>query len=133
MSQKESKQCTEPVEKDKEPLQQDETAITTLRQRNNNVELRRSSARLKRKQGNGVKRVLEAMNGANKEEDKLWQCHKNTYAGFKRKIIKSYGETFYYNENAGPDWHGVASTRYSRYHIRKSMRFLQSNMDSDEE
>ena len=132
MSQKESKQCTESVEKAKESLQQDETDIC-----NSNVELRRSSARIKRKQGNGVERVLEAMNGANKEEDtmngKLWQYHKNTYSGFKRKIIKSYGETFYYNENAGPDWHGVESTRYCRYHIRKSMRFLQSNMDSDDD
>lgn len=127
MSQKESKQCTEPVEKDKESLQQDDI--------NNKIQLRRSSALLKRKQGNGVDRVLEATTGAKEEDmmnEKLWKFHKNTYSDFKRKIIKSYGEIFYYNENAGP-WQGVASTRYSRYHIRKSMRFLQSNMGSDED
>lgn len=67
------------------------------------------------------------------EQPKAWQMeakkYKNTYPDFKRKMINSFGETFFYN---GGSWHGELSSRYRHYHIRKSMHFLQSNMKSDE-
>lgn len=56
--------------------------------------------------------------------------YKESYPVFKRKMVRAFGETFYYN---GGSWHGEESRRYSRYHIRKSMRFLQSNMNSNDD
>ena len=58
------------------------------------------------------------------------KIYKQTFSSFKRKMVEAYGETFYYN---GGSWHGEESRRYQHYHIRKSMRFLNENMNSDDE
>lgn len=56
--------------------------------------------------------------------------YKKSYAAFSREIFKIFGKIFYYNCEP---WHCEVSSRYSRYRRQKSMRFLKSNMDSDEE
>ena len=56
------------------------------------------------------------------------KIYKQTFPSFKRKMVEAYGETFYYN---GGSWHGEESRRYRHYHIRKSMRFLNENMNND--
>lgn len=95
----------------------------------------RSSTRLKLKREKKRMKTVDKMKKIAKKEiarsAKLYPS--NTYPRFKQRMIQSYGETFFYNENAGPEWQGVESTRYSRYHIRKSMRFLQENMNCHEE
>ena len=58
------------------------------------------------------------------------KLYKLTFPSFKRKMVEAYGETFYYN---GGSWHGEESRRYRRYHIRKSMRFLNENMDNSDD
>ena len=58
------------------------------------------------------------------------KTYKQTFPVFKRKMIEAYGETFYYN---GGSWHGEESRRYRHYHIRKSMRFLNENMDNSDD
>ena len=49
----------------------------------------------------------------------------NTHGQFKALMVAQYGERFFYR---GGSWHGDESTRYSKYHIKKSMRFLEANM-----
>ncbi|XP_068715022.1 uncharacterized protein [Montipora foliosa] len=97
----------------------------------------RSSPRLQRKlEKNKMETVGNLKNRAKEEIARSGKVYrKNTYPNFKRRMVKSYAETFFYNENAGPEWRGFESRRYSRYHIRKSMRFLEANMkcDHDEE
>ena len=56
------------------------------------------------------------------------KIYKQTFPSFKRKMVEAYGETFYYN---GGSWRGEESRRYRHYHIRKSMRFLNENMNND--
>ena len=63
-------------------------------------------------------------------EAKTYKLYKKTFPDFKRRMIQSYGEEFYYN---GGSWHGEKSKRYRHHHLRKSMRFLQENRESDDE
>lgn len=56
------------------------------------------------------------------KEAKLYVLYKKKFPNFKRRMIESYGEVFFYN---GGSWHGEMSTRYRHYHIRKSMRFYR--------
>ena len=79
-----------------------------------------------------MKAIAEAKE-AGKPNGKVWVDHKKSYAMLKRRIIRLYGETFHYNKTAGRKWRGIESTRYNRYHIRKSMRFLEANMENDED
>lgn len=58
------------------------------------------------------------------------KIYKQTFPSFRRKMVEVYGETFYYN---GGSWHGEESRRYRHYHIRKSMQFLNENMNNDSE
>lgn len=92
---------------------------------------RREEERLLRRHSQGEGEVYEENIG---RERRYWQkeakIYKKTFPSFKKKIILAYGETFYYN---GGSWHGEESRRYCRYHIRKSMDFLKSNMDTDED
>ena len=62
--------------------------------------------------------------------EKRAKMYKKTFPSFKRKMIHAYGEEFYYN---GGSWHGQESRRYRHYHIRKSMHFLNENMNSSDE
>ena len=41
------------------------------------------------------------------------------------RMVANYGEGFFYR---GGSWHGKVSTRYRTHHIKKSMQFLESNM-----
>lgn len=74
--------------------------------------------------------ILKTKHSSPEKEAKLYVLYKKTFPNFKRRMIESYGEVFFYN---GGSWHGEMSTRYRHYHIRKSMRFLQENMKSDDE
>ena len=71
-------------------------------------------------------RVLKSKHSSDVEA----KMYKQTFPSFKRKMVEAYGETFYYN---GGSWHGEESRRYRHYHIRKSMQFLNENMNSDDE
>ena len=94
---------------------------------------RKSGMGLKGDHGIHVKsmKAMAEAKEAGRTNGKVWVDHKRTFATFKRKIIDSFGETFYYDEKAGIEWRGVQSTRYKRYHIKKSMRFLEANMVED--
>lgn len=73
--------------------------------------------------------ILKSKNSSKMEA----KMYKQTFPSFKEKMVKLYGETFFYNTNGGL-WHGEMSRRYKHYHIRKSMRFLNENMkNSDNE
>ena len=50
----------------------------------------------------------------------------NTHGQFKAGMVALFGEQFFY---CGGSWHGQESARYSKFHIRKSMRFLEANME----
>ena len=92
------------------------------------LKLKREKNRMKTKTVDKIKKI------AKKEIARSAKLYRsNTYPRFKRRVTQSFGETFFYNKNAGPEWQGVESTRYSRYHISKSMRFLQENMNCHEE
>ena len=71
--------------------------------------------------------ILKSKNTSKMEAKK----YKQTFPCFKEKMLKLYGETFYYNTNGGP-WHGEMSRRY-QYHIGKSMRFLNENMNNSDD
>ena len=49
----------------------------------------------------------------------------DTHRQFKALMVAQFGEEFFYR---GGSWHGEESKRYSKYHIKKSMRFLEANM-----
>ena len=49
----------------------------------------------------------------------------DTHGQFKALMVAQFGEGFFYR---GGSWHGEESKRYSKYHIKKSMRFLEANM-----
>lgn len=76
-----------------------------------------------KKHGSGI---LKSKQSSDREAKK----YKETFPSFKRKMVKAYAEEFYYN---GGSWHGEESRRYRHYHIRKSMRFLNENMNSNDE
>ena len=48
-----------------------------------------------------------------------------THCQFKARMVANYGERFFYR---GGSWHGKESTSYRTHHIKKSMQFLESNM-----
>ena len=49
----------------------------------------------------------------------------STHIQFKARMVANYGERFFYR---GGSWHGKESTRYRTHHIKRSMQFLESNM-----
>ena len=49
----------------------------------------------------------------------------DTHGQFKALMVAQFGEGFFYR---GGSWHGEESKRYSKYYIKKSMRFLEANM-----
>lgn len=76
-----------------------------------------------KKHGKGILKSKESSErGAKKDRE--------TFRSFKRKMVEAYAEGFYYK---GGSWHGKESRRYRHGHIRKSMRFLNANMNSNDE
>ena len=76
-----------------------------------------------KKHGNGILKSKQSSEGEAKK-------YKETFPSFKRKVVQAYGEEFYYK---GGSWHGKMSRRYQSHHIRKSMRFLNENMNSSDD
>ena len=66
--------------------------------------------------------ILKSKQSSEREAKK----YKETFRTFKRKMVEAYGEHFHYK---GGSWHGEESRRYRHHHIRKSMRFLNMNMN----
>lgn len=125
------------VEKEEDSIQHDQGSAEALKRVNEGPRRKyntRAAKRLQEKQRLKRNDQLEEGKENTWQADESWQNeakkYKESYPIFKRKMIREFGETFYYN---GGSWHGKESRRYSPYHIRKSMRFLQSNMNSDDD
>ena len=54
-----------------------------------------------------------------------FKYYQDTHGQFKARMVAQFGERFFYR---GGSWDGEESKRYSKYHIKKSMRFLEANM-----
>lgn len=118
----ESKNCkTSRVEEKENSTQQDQSTETSKR-----VSERRRRKYYPREAKKLEEEICETKHSCIWEEEA--KKHKESFPQFKRRMIKFFGETFFYK---GGSWHGEESRRYRHYHIRKAMRFLQENMNEE--